>query len=240
MQVPNLVGCIVTICNDAPLIPKWYESFSASMPERYAYGLLAVDGGSYDGSAEMMTWCEVFGPHPDLSKSLNVGIKAYLTSSTQALIRKYGNVPNLIDPFEYICWIHPDMEFPQKGWLPKLVAYLQAHPEVGKLAPDSDHIQVNQDRDGNQCPWIMPTKVLRQIEMPDGTWFDENFVGIGGMEDWDINKRIVDAGYKVRITHDVIVKHPGMGTRALKDTNRDAVTNRAYYTKKWGTAVCPV
>jgi len=129
-----------------------------------------------------------------------------------------------------------------EGWLPKLVAHLKAHPEIGKLAPELTQYQNHPtlgDRDGNQCPWIMPTTALRKIEK-DHKWFDENFCGIGGMEDWDINKRIMAAGMKVSIVHSVVVEHTGMGTRAKKDTNLDALHNRRYFEQKWGNTQCPV
>lgn len=236
------VGLILTLCNDIDLIPGFYRSLVDSMPSGYSYGLMAVDGGSYDGSVEAMKTCEVRGPFADLSRALNEGIRAYLPTSKDVLIRKYGEMPNKVDAFDYIGWIHPDMKFPVEGWLPKMVAYLKAHPEIGKLAPElsqfKDHPDLG-DREGNQCPWVMPTHVLRKIEK-DHKWFDENFKGIGGMEDWDLNKRVMEAGYKVSIVHSIYVEHQGMGTRAKKDTNLDAIHNRRYFESKWGNANCPV
>jgi hypothetical protein len=239
------VGVIVTICNDIELIPKFYRSLVQSMPINYSYGLVAIDGGSFDGSVEAMNTCEVKGPYPDLSVALNVGIRTYLPASKESLLAHYGSLPSSSEGFDYVCWIHPDMLFPMEGWLPKMVDYLKQNPKCGKLSPEDakfkDHPDFNglTTHPGNGCPWVMPVRVLRAIEQ-DHKWFDEGFTGIGGMEDWDINKRVLDAGYTVDILHPVYVEHEGMGTRKKKNTNADAVANRSYYQRKWGNGNCPV
>jgi GT2 family glycosyltransferase len=189
------------------------------------FELVCVDAGSSDGSLEY--WkdkCYVIteGDVKRLSVALNVG--------ADYLIEK-GH--------EYVLHIHNDMEFEQKDWINVMVEYLKREPDIAKLAADWDHLRLG-DREGNQCPWMMRSTLIKMVKEQDGYYFDPEFRGIGGSEDWDLNCRLIRRGYRVTITSDAIVKHEGMGTRSRMDTNQDALYNRHYYVKKWGTHQSPV
>lgn len=164
----------------------------------------------------------------DLSVALNQGLDFFLRQ----------------EDIRYIGWIHNDMTFYSR-WLKRLVALLETHPGVGKLAPDSMHLYGPNDPDqaerimaahqgdmrtGNACPWIMPKEVARKTG-----YFDERFVSCGGYEDWDYNNRLLEFGYDVMITKASLVWHPTMGTRKHRDLSRAAEKNAEWYYRKWGT-----
>lgn len=234
------VGLLVCSYNDMDLAEPMYNSLIDSMPDQYPYGLCVVDAGSTDGSVEFWQGktelicaknkeqLAELGGKPDdlrhLSRSLNLGARWLLRGGA-----------------EYILHIHPDMLFPQHGWVEKMVECHKQNPDIGKLAADWVSIhQEGNDRPGNQCPWLMPRAAVEQMWNQDGYLFDPNYVGIGGSEDWDLNARLIHAGWRVWITSEVVVEHEGMGTRSRNDTNQDALQNRRYYKTKWGTELPPV
>jgi len=242
----ELVGLIMTTCNDLELAHRAYESLCASMFLEYAWAFLVVDSGSTDGTVEYFQekMVKVFGPHiPEyyptkhMCQALNAGIKMYLgydPDTKEFTQRDYVN---------YIGWIHPDMTFPQTQWLPELVKVCKENPEYGKLSPDEWQFNLAEDRPGNGCPWIMPVSVLLELWEKDGTFLDENFKYTQNYDDWDLNRRVINMGYKVMITPRAKIKHEGMGTRKEHQDpkyRRAAYHNAAYYTKKWGDCTCPV
>lgn len=232
------VGILTCSYNDLDMAKGMYQSLLKSMPSGYAYGLCVVDAGSTDGSVEfwegktalihagnqeILDGLDAKGEDlKHLSRALNIG--------AEWLIRGEAS---------YILHIHPDMLFPQHDWITTMVEYLQRNPDIGKLAADWTHLNLG-DREGNQCPWMMPTSVIQEVRDKYGYYFDPEFLGIGGSEDWDLNARLIQMGYRVTITSDVLVEHEGMGTRSRHDTNQDALHNRGYYVTKWGTHQSPV
>jgi GT2 family glycosyltransferase len=65
--------------------------------------------------------------------------------------------------------------------------------------------------------------------------FCEEYIGIGGYEDWDLNNRISKEGFAVVITPFSHVYHEGMQTRSRRDTTEEQVNNSRVYYKRWGT-----
>lgn len=238
--IREIVGFLTVSYNDVQLSEKMYTSLVSSIAPLTAWGLQVVDGGSTDGSVKF--WgskspligpaaCDdmkVFYPkrvpedYRSLAVCLNDGIDAFLRN------------PGI----NYICHIHPDMEFPEVGWSDKMVQHMKNNPDVAKLgvrimgADDGAG-----DGPGNQCPWMMHRSVLEKLIEKDGYVFDEKYIGIGGYEDWDLARRLVAMNYKVWITNDTRVKHIGAGTRfgPGRNTNREMSQNAAYYQQKWGT-----
>lgn len=233
------VGFLVVSCNDLELSKKMYSSLVSSVPANNAFAIQVVDAGSTDGSVEF--WqrkSAIIGPSeqqtftlfskrkPQDYKSLAVCLNDGMTS----FLRN-----NQID---FICHIHPDMEFPETGWMNKMIDCMKKDLSIAKLgvrlAGQDDGAG---DGPGNQCPWMMRRAHLEQIIKEDGAVFDEGYVGIGGYEDWDLARRIVNRGWKVWITNDTRVKHIGAGTRFAvgRNTNPEMQHNAHYYQRKWGT-----
>jgi len=157
---------------------------------------------------------------------------------------------------EYIGWIHNDMIF-YSGWLKCLTQFQKDTGILGKFSlANANHYGVpeaeclhrmdtalskkNDDgsdrawqyHEGNECPWICTVNVFNDWEV----FFDVGYVGIGGYEDWDLNRRIMGKGGKVIIVDDAWLWHEGMGTRKNLTQQEEAIQNSKYYHKKWGTS----
>jgi len=266
----GIVGLIMTTWNDCDAFSAAYDSLFRSMPSLatnggvpYGWGFCVVDGGSGPEELECIKdFCSrrtlaLFGEAPDLTDALNVGIK-YFTGGSDGY--------PLSIKLPYIGWVHPDMLFPDLGWVPKLVKYLDDHPDVGKVSPIvrrfdevpedlrkeggepfkawlAQQMREDTERPGNQCPWIMPLRALKAVEMGKDMWFDPGYKGVANYDDWDLNRRLIDAGFKVMITPETIVIHEGMGTRKTKTHEDNAPLERhnaQYYFDKFGDSRCPV
>lgn len=138
--------------------------------------------------------------------------------------------------FDYIGWVHPDMRFDDPEWLAALVRELRSWPRVGKVCAANTRDNVPTELiDGHEQCYLIRREVLDEIGL-----FDEGYVGIGGYEDWDIHRRMVNAGWRVCISPHAKVFHAGMGTRSKRDTTADQVANAHRYQEKWGTNLAPV
>lgn len=136
----------------------------------------------------------------------------------------------LADGYEYIGWIHPDMRFEDPEWLTGLLHELRCWPKVGKVCAANTRDMLPEDMiDGHEQCYLIRASVLREIGL-----FDEQFVGIGGWEDVDMHRRILNAGYRVCLTPRSLVFHEGMGTRSRRDTTAEQIHNAGVYRAKWG------
>lgn len=138
--------------------------------------------------------------------------------------------------FDYIGWVHPDMRFDDSEWLTSLVSELRCWPKIGKVCAANTRDPLP-DRliDGHEQCYIVRRLVLDEIGL-----FDEAYTGIGGYEDWDMNRRILNAGYRVCISPRARVYHAGMQTRSKRDTDDDARQNASRFIEKWGSTLAPV
>ncbi len=133
----------------------------------------------------------------------------------------------------YIGWIHPDMEFREASWLSELIDVLQAHPEIGKVCSYNtrDSWPMSEDlMEGQEQCYLIRRGILFKIGL-----FDEAFIGIGGYEDWDMNNRIRQEGFRVVIAPRSKVWHKGMATRERRDTTAEQIHNGGVYQRKWLT-----
>ena len=226
----NHVGLLLITYNDAENLVPMIESLEATVD--FPTHIQVIDMGSTDGTIDIIhQWVEKSSPlnfkiqsidyscwtklH-SLAKTMNVGFKSLLSRQE----------------CEYIGWIHPDMVF-FPGWLTELVATLQVHPEVGKICSFNSRDGLPQNYElfeGQEQAYIIRRGVLLKVGL-----FDEQFIGIGGYEDWDLNNRIRREGFKVAITPKSIVWHKGMATRERRDTSAEQIHNAGLYRAKWGT-----
>jgi GT2 family glycosyltransferase len=241
----KIPGLLLTLYDDMGDLPAFWDSLMISIPDKYAYGIIAVDAGSTDGSIQWIKDHGVLtvGPCKDLSVALNKGIWEFVGD----LVEDKGDWVYQRKSVSSVVWIHPDMRFPEVGWLGKMVEYMYAHPDIGKLHPDLIECPEG-DRPGNQCPWMIPIPVLKKLQLEimkgrkfpgdsnykqRGWWYDEGYALCAGKEDWDLNKRILDLGYKVWITGATKISHRSMGTRSRKDNNPAVPINYSLFNRKW-------
>jgi len=159
-----------------------------------------------------------FAGKKSLTFCLNRGILYYLE-----------NFPTI----NYIGWIHPDMEF-SKPYIATLIKRLEKDPSIGKISPNNSRDGWQEERQANEQCWIIPRRVFHEVGL-----FDENFSI--GYEDWDLNRRVINAGYRCIVTPDAEVYHAGMVTRARENTTSREVMekNAHYYMTKWGDTNAP-
>lgn len=126
---------------------------------------------------------------------------------------------------DYICFINNDI-VAVPGWMDKMMKCFKEKENVGLVVPTFWGSGAKQSIDWGEEPefdyvdnifsiigvcFLMPRKVLDKI----GKW-DESF-GHGG-EDFDMVKRIMDAGYNVMVARKSFIYHyGGASTRMLVD-----------------------
>lgn len=160
------------------------------------------------------------GENRDLSKALNKGIVAAVESG-----------------LPYVGWIHADMDFPQLNWHLPLVDLLVNKRSVLKACaanardPSPEGFRLDQE----QC-WLMRCS---DFEKYPGLFFDEDFLRIGGFEDWYQSFVIITSGRLVLVDPRSQVYHHGMQTRMLKDTVAEQQQNGHVFTQKTGLATNP-
>jgi GT2 family glycosyltransferase len=229
------IGFLICSYNDLDLSEKMYPSLIQSINGDTNYMLVVVDAGSTDGTVEFWkSKCEVlqeknkeqitekYSKIKDceffhLSVALNAGIE-YLISNGCT----------------HVTHIHPDMLFPEKGWVEEVVKFVNNNPKAGKTASEDVNIRQPTRGPANQCPWTMSKACIEKHISVDGHVFDPRFIGIGGMEDHYLCRRQLMIGYCPMICGTSLVNHndgQGMGTRSRRDTNREAFYNRNLYAR---------
>lgn len=226
----NYVGLLLITYNDVENLQKMLSSLEATVD--YPTVLHVIDLGSTDGTYDfLLDWqqsmflsrnmfltdivVEAWSKLESLTKTMNAGFK-HLMSRQEC---------------EYIGWIHPDMTF-ESGWLSELVSILLYHPEVGKVCSwntREGYAQSDELVPGHEQAYLIRRGILLKIGL-----FDERFIDIGGWEDIDMNRRILQEGYKVAKAPKSNVFHKGMATREKRDTTSEQLLNKSFYKKKWG------
>jgi hypothetical protein len=146
--------------------------------------------------------------------------------------------------FEYVVWIHPDMNFSTDPlWLSRCILWLQDQPLCGKVSPlefktpeesQGMRAMATGALRGNACPWVMRVEDCKSLREIEGWVFDPNYK-LMHFEDWDlINRLQTQLGMTADIIPWAAVVHEGMGTRKHHDYEDSIEVNRAYYEKKWG------
>ena len=226
-NLPCRVGLVLLTWNDAENLRKCLASLATT---REPFGLCVVDNGSTDESLSLVReYRDAHNPHVHI-----LGQDVDYLSLARALNWGFGFWIDADPSLDYIGWIHPDMTFEHADWLGELREAMDAHPEYAKLGAEETQLVGHPLRAGNSQCFIIRKTALEHVGL-----FDEAFRGIGGREDWDMNKRLLEVG-KVMIWPGAIVRHIGMATRSRRDTNDDARANAEYYAQKWGTDEQPV
>jgi glycosyltransferase involved in cell wall biosynthesis len=224
----NYIGFLLITYNDAENLKKMLPSLEETVD--YPMCIYVADIGSEDDSVEtFLSWYEsqqnpfiysaIVQHKPKLealTKTMNDGFK-FLMSRQEC---------NMIG------WIHPDMTF-EPEWLSWLVSALNFHQDIGKVCSFNLRDGEPQGKkfiDGQEQCYIIKRNLLYRVGL-----FDENFIGIGGYEDWDLNNRIRREGLRVVISTQSRMWHKGMATRERRDTTAEQIHNSGVYQRKWGT-----
>jgi GT2 family glycosyltransferase len=239
------VGLVMLTWNDAENLKDCLASLATT---EEPFDLTVIDNGSDDETDSMLREARKIsdGPNPlgpmvirtrpglSLAAALNEGFGWYLDPNGEHERITPGRTKDYAD-IEYLGWIHPDMTFDWPDWLGQLVKGLDEHPEWAKLgAWEVDSGRQDAPWPGNSQCFLVRRAALEQIGP-----FDEVYRGVGGYEDWDANRRLLDLG-RVMITPEAKIRHEGMGTRKRLDSVADAIANAEYYCEKWGTNEAPV
>jgi glycosyltransferase involved in cell wall biosynthesis len=221
------VGLLLLTHNDSENLIPMLKSLEETLD--YPTVIHHIDMGSNDMSAELVeSWaCQCKNPN-----LVDCTTERWNSLYSLAMTQNEGFKKLMArQECDLIGWIHPDMLY-APGWLSELVATIQSHPEIGKICsfntreggPNFEGIA-----EGQEQAYVIQRGILFQIGL-----FDEDFIGIGGYEDWDMNNRIRREGLKVAITSKSLVWHKGMATRERRDTSEEQMHNRGVYYKKWG------
>lgn len=213
----NRVGIILTTFNKLDLTKDCLKSLVQNTDD---YDLVVVDCMSDDGTRE---WIQeqgidliTFDERVGVSTSINAGIRHFFEKETEEL--HYD-----------ICWIHNDMTF-FPGWLDGLKNYLEEHPDCGRVASHNMRDPMDEERPGNELPFLIRGHCFKSIGM-----FDERYLGACGYDDWDFNNRLLENNWSVMITPESRVYHIGAATRAGMCTEEWEQHNANLYYSKFGT-----
>ena len=240
-----MYGFLLTTFNDAEETIKAFNSLKTTIPPGTSYKVCIVDGGSRPEQIDLLRQIGALAEdengsikiRPNLSDALNTGINRLLGYYESNIDEFIKGAPSNV---EHIIWIHADMRFYDQDWAGKLCwVYDRLYPLFGRLAPGTRNIDGSHPgqplRGGNSCPWVYGCEAIRKLLQKYGSVYSPEYINIGGREDWDNGKRLVECGYGFGICSLMDVQHEGMGTRKLRDTNADAIHNANVYHSHWNT-----
>lgn len=223
----SYVGLVLLTYNDFELLPNCIGTLLDSLD--YPTVLYCLDQNSTDGSYEYLK--DIRDNYRNTMLKDMVVEQTKLLPLAKALNKGFTHLMSRQE-CDYLGWVHPDMTFYKNNWLSKLVRVL-LNEKAGKVSAYNPRDTLSEDiriYNGYEQCYLIKRGVLYQIGL-----FDEHFLGIGGREDWDLNNRIRQEGFRVVISTDSQVLHEGMQTRNRTDTTFEEQYNKEWYNRKWGT-----
>lgn len=241
----GLTSIVMLVHNNLDLTRQCIDSIYEHTPLEFE--LILVDNGS---GAEVAAYvAELRNQHGNVRYVRNEQNQGYAFGCNQGLELARG---------EYVVLLNNDV-IVTAGWLSKQLALLTLDPAVGMVGPRTNYTAGVQMVDGvpytdlagmhafadrwfveNAGQFSMAARitglcmVLRRevIEMVGG--LDTAF-GIGNFEDDDFCLRVLRAGYRIAIAHDVFIHHYGSATfKALSvDYDRLLRQNWQFFRHKW-------
>ena len=224
------------------IIPVWNQLESTRecvesiiRTTKYPYRFILIDNGSDNETKLYLEGLRKRGS-PEAVIIRNEENLGYIKAVNQGL--EISNAP-------YVCLMNNDT-VPGAGWLEKLVAFAEAHKEIGLMNPlckghmdlsiddYAKNIEKNGDRymEMNQC-FGFCTLIKREVVEKIGC-LDETF-GIGGYDDTDYSMRAGRAGYRCASVHSSYVYHKEHVSFKAMGQNRETLTRKGEeeYFKKW-------
>lgn len=198
-------------------------------PPKIGFVLIRRADDPEDAEANRLTFLQTVGDAAEL-----LVVDGNYTSLCESLNEGFSHFRDR--GFDYIGWIHPDMRFNDPEWLDGLLTEFRCWPSVGKVcAANTRDALPDRMIDGHEQCYLVRRLALDEIGL-----FDETFISIGGWEDFDLNKRLINVGWRVVITPRSLVYHEGMATRSRRDTTAAQYHNADVYRAKWGNNDAPV
>ncbi len=212
------------------------------------YELIVVDNASSDGTVEYLRQLQPY--HANLRVIANRANRGFAVGNNQGISIARGRTVLLLNNDTVLT----------AGWLDRMLAVLDRHPEAGLVGPVSNCVSGPQlvceasyknleVMPGFAAQWArrmegLSLEVTRLvgfcllarrelIERIGG--LDERF-GSGNFEDDDFCLRALEAGFKARIAQEVFVHHAGSQTfKSAKINYRDVMmSNWRLFKAKWG------
>lgn len=242
----KLASIIILTHNGLEHTEKCLASIDALTPEPHE--LIIVDNASTDGTLDFLR--DYMASHANVRVIANLANRGFAAGNNQGLVLARG---------DYVLLLNNDTIVTQ-GWLRRMVAVLERHPEVGIIGPMSNYVSGPQlVRDASyttpeelarfSARWaaahagqsVPITRVVgfcllarkQVIERIGG--LDEQF-GSGNFEDDDFCIRAAQVGYAARIAQDVFIHHTGSQTfkAAGIDYRESLLRNWGLFKTKWG------
>jgi GT2 family glycosyltransferase len=242
----RLTSIVILNRNRLSDLRQCLDSIAANTPERHE--IIVIDNGSTDGSREYLH--VITGERENLRVVVNAENIGFAAGNNQGIALAGG---------DGIVILNNDTAVTD-GWLARLWAALDAHPETGIVGPmtnyasgpqvipkvpyknaqglarfarrlASDHVGESEEaRRIVAFCWLMRREVVERIG-----GFDEHF-GTGNCEDDDYCVRTVQAGLRTRIARDVFVHHTGSQTFRAEniDYGESLRNNFEIFKRKWG------
>ena len=225
---------------------KCLASIEAHTPELHE--LVIVDNGSSDGTLDFLR--NYMAKHDNVRVVANRGNLGFAAGNNQGLALARG---------DYVLLLNNDTIVTQ-GWLRRMVAVLERHPEVGIIGPMSNYVsgpqlvrnasykgpegleafatEWAQGHDGQsaEAARVVGFCLLTRKEVIARIGgLDEQF-GSGNFEDDDFCIRAFQVGFRARIALDVFIHHTGSQTfKAAKiDYRHSLMRNWELFKAKWG------
>ncbi len=123
---PCDLGIVIVNYNTRDLLRACLHTVYASQGD-FTFEVCVVDNGSTDGSGEMLE-----AEFPQVRRILNPDNRGYPAANNQGL--RLVGFPDGADAPRFALLLNPDTELPPDA-LAKMVAFLDAHPEVGVVGP---------------------------------------------------------------------------------------------------------
>jgi len=251
---PNkAIGFFMPTFNCRQLAEGSYHSLVQSMPHNWPFGFIALDTGSTDGTVEFFKGqAPVFGNHDSNFPYKVRGLKPVDCPPNVAIELWLGKYNKDTDTFDnedrvkYICWIHSDMDFIQKGWAEKMIEVYESDPKIGILAPLTIvGSEAKTEYRGNAAPVFMSVKMIKRFYKKYGWFLDPHYAWCVGYDDWDMHFRCLELGYKSIVTPKARVNHYTGGTRIAvakartEIWNQENILNVQRYVERWGILKSP-
>ena len=217
-----MIGYFIWCWNDQEWLPECLGSFRRTTDDVF---LVGISNGASDNSVRYLEqFCDLtitmMGRY-SIAQCVNLGYQKLYDAGAA-----------------YMGFIHPDMRFVQDGWVEPLKDALDTYPQIAKISPQNTREDIPEQ-------WLLKKLIYPGAEagqlMQRRIWsdigpYDEQYIGCGGYEDWDMQQRIVEKGLACCMHSESKVWHAHAGTRMKVnegERNEQWALNQQVYHNRW-------